>query len=322
MENYKNIFKEYLKKGIFPKIDFFKEADDDFFRWYKKIFEGSFLKDFIVEDLAEIFFHQFDLIILKRFQGEKSTYSFFDTEEDFILFLQSFAMRHQVDWNQKNNFLSFFTFIGKEKLRCTLIYTAQGPKMFLRKLYFKPLDLNAFCSNELLLKKIIEEKNNVLICGATSSGKTTLLSSLLNEVKEEHVIILEDHEEISYLGTQSTRLVGGQLEEIVPKALRMTPDRLILGEIRSYEVLSLQLILNTGHRGVLTTLHADSAVNALERLALLYTAYVKNLDYKISLKLFCQNLHKVIYLEKGQIKEVIEVLGAHEHKVIYEELKI
>jgi Flp pilus assembly CpaF family ATPase len=190
--------------------------------------------------------------------------------------------------------------------------------MFLRKIQKTPLILKSFCEESSFIESLIVKKKNILIAGSTGSGKSSLLSSLLGFIpQEEHVIILEDHFELTCSLPFTTRLVGQDFSVLVPRSLRMTPDRIILGEIRSYEVLGLQLILNTGHQGVMATLHASSAVNALERLALLYTIYAKNLEYALSLKLFCQNIHHVIFLEKGRIETTIEIKGSLGDKVLY-----
>lgn len=313
-------YETLLSQGVLPEKDFFKEFSQDFSSWYDKIYYSYFLNQFAQEeDLVEIFFHNYSSIILKFFSKSLMHYTdVFFSENEYVLFLQTFALKRKISWNQTQDFVSFFTEIDSNLFRVTLSFTVNSPKMFLRKIQKTPLLINNFCTESTFVQNLILKKKNVLIAGSTGSGKSSLLSSLLNFIpKEEHIVILEDHFELTCSLPFTTRLVSHDFSVLVPRSLRMTPDRIIIGEIRSNEVLGLQLILNTGHQGVMATLHASSAVNALERLALLYTIYAKNLDYTLSLKLFCQNIHHVIFLQNGKIDHIIEVKGSLEDKVLY-----
>lgn len=130
------------------------------------------------------------------------------------------------------------------------------------------------------LKQIIHNRDSLLICGGTGSGKTTLLNLLLEEVPSgERIIALEDIPELApnhphYLCLE-TRAANADgigtidLRTLLKQTLRMRPDRILLGECRGPEVLDLLQALNTGHRGTLATIHANSCREALRRLELL-----------------------------------------------------
>ena len=131
-----------------------------------------------------------------------------------------------------------------------------------------------------LLEKAVTQGESVLLAGATGSGKTTLASELLGAVpKDERLILLEDTPELAPLHPHSVRLVSRppnadgfgevSLRTLLKQVLRMRPDRVILGECRGAEVLELLQALNTGHRGALATLHANSSRDALKRIELL-----------------------------------------------------
>jgi pilus assembly protein CpaF len=126
----------------------------------------------------------------------------------------------------------------------------------------------------------VREGDSILISGATGSGKTTLASDLLEEVPSiERIIALEDTAELAPRHPHFLTLVSrppnadgfGEvtLRTLLKQTLRMRPDRVVLGECRGNEVLELLQALNTGHRGALATLHANSPRDALRRIELL-----------------------------------------------------
>ena len=130
------------------------------------------------------------------------------------------------------------------------------------------------------LATAVRAGDSLLIAGATGSGKTTLASDLLESVPhEERMIALEDTPELSPVHPHFVSLLSrppnadgyGEvtLRVLLKQALRMRPDRIILGECRGAEVLDLLQALNTGHRGALATLHANSPRDALRRIELL-----------------------------------------------------
>ena len=120
------------------------------------------------------------------------------------------------------------------------------------------------------LRRMIAERRGFLISGGTGTGKTTLLNALLGLcTPQERLILLEDtpelapqHEQVIALKTRAANSEGAGeigLGELIVQALRMGPDRLVVGECRGAEVVHLLTAMNTGHRGAGTTLHANSA---------------------------------------------------------------
>ena len=127
------------------------------------------------------------------------------------------------------------------------------------------------------LEAAVEAKLNILICGGTGSGKTTLLNVLSSFIsKEERIVTIEDAAELSLsqehvvsLETKPATYEGVHnigIRELVINALRMRPDRIIVGEVRGKEAFDMLQAMNTGHDGSLTTLHANSPIDALNRL--------------------------------------------------------
>ncbi len=128
-----------------------------------------------------------------------------------------------------------------------------------------------------LLEQAVGERRSVLVSGGTGSGKTTLLNALSGFVSPgERLVTIEDAAELRLQRRHVVRLesrpagVEGRgevtIRDLLRNALRMRPDRIVIGEVRGAEALDLLTALNTGHRGALSTVHANSPADALARL--------------------------------------------------------
>jgi pilus assembly protein CpaF len=127
------------------------------------------------------------------------------------------------------------------------------------------------------LETYVVDRHSVLISGGTGSGKTTLLNALSGFVTpRERLVTIEDAAELRLQGRHVVRLesrpagIEGRgevtIRDLLRNALRMRPDRIVIGEVRGVEALDLLTALNTGHRGALSTVHANSPADALARL--------------------------------------------------------
>ena len=129
------------------------------------------------------------------------------------------------------------------------------------------------------LRAAIGQRKTILISGGTSTGKTTFLNAMLREIpKSERVILVEDTPELRLPNDNGVGLVAvkGDLgeakvtaNELLQAALRLRPDRIVLGELRGAESVSFLRAINTGHPGSFSTIHANSLRGALEQLALM-----------------------------------------------------
>lgn len=124
-------------------------------------------------------------------------------------------------------------------------------------------------------RRAVEGRKTILVSGATGSGKTTFVNALLAEVPPgERVITIEDTVELHVRAPNRVRLLSNEqagvtTRELVRLALRMRPDRIVVGEVRGGEAFDLLQSFHTGHEGGMATLHANSARLALHRLATL-----------------------------------------------------
>lgn len=122
----------------------------------------------------------------------------------------------------------------------------------------------------------VRQRRNLAVCGRAGVGKTTLLARLLGEVGEDRVVVIEDAPELRQPSPHTVHLrtraaspegVGGiDIATLLRNALRMRPDRLVVGEVRGREVADLLQAMNTGHDGSMTTVHANGAAEAIVRL--------------------------------------------------------
>ncbi|CAE6688354.1 hypothetical protein R75461_00090 [Paraburkholderia nemoris] len=159
-----------------------------------------------------------------------------------------------------------------------------GPLVSIRRFAVNPLTVADMINNQSftpamaqLLEALIKSKLNVLISGGTGSGKTTLLNLLSGFIPEdERVVTIEDAAELQMrqqhvlrLETRPPNIEGkGEISQrsLVRNALRMRPDRIVLGEVRGAEALDMLHAMNTGHEGSMATLHANTPRDALTRL--------------------------------------------------------
>ena len=129
------------------------------------------------------------------------------------------------------------------------------------------------------LREAIRQRRTILISGGTSTGKTTFLNAMLGEIpSHQRVILVEDTPELKLPGENGVGLIAvkGELgeakvtaNELLQAALRLRPDRIVLGELRGAESVSFLRAINTGHPGSFSTIHANSLRGALDQLALM-----------------------------------------------------
>lgn len=159
-----------------------------------------------------------------------------------------------------------------------------GPVLTIRKFKEELANIDDFLRNGTLtsymarfLEACVESKLNMIICGGTGSGKTSLLNILSSFIGDnERIITIEDaaelrlkQEHVISLETRLTNYEGSgeiTIRDLVINSLRMRPDRIIVGEVRGKEAFDMLQAMNTGHAGSLTTMHANSSYDALNRL--------------------------------------------------------
>ena len=160
-----------------------------------------------------------------------------------------------------------------------------GPILTIRKFPDKPISMEKLLELGSLTKEVsdflsrlVRARYNIMVCGGTGSGKTTFLNVLSNFIpEEERIITIEDSAELQIhrvpnlvsLETRNANVEGCReitIRELIKASLRMRPDRVIVGEVRGSEAIDMLQAMNTGHDGSMSTGHANSAKDMLNRL--------------------------------------------------------
>ncbi len=173
------------------------------------------------------------------------------------------------------------------------------------------------------LEAAVGERRSILVSGGTGSGKTTLLNALSSFIgAEERVVTIEDAAELRLQQSHVVRLesrpagVEGRgevtIRDLLRNALRMRPDRIVIGEVRGVEALDLLTALNTGHDGALSTVHANSPGDALARLETLALMAGVGLPHAAVAEQVRRGIDLVVHLQRRadgarRVTEIVEV---------------
>ncbi|KPV40099.1 pilus assembly protein CpaF [Thiohalorhabdus denitrificans] len=218
-----------------------------------------------------------------------------------------------------------------------------GPMLSIRKFSEDPLTMENLVERKSLtagmadfLRSAVRSRVNVLISGGTGTGKTTLLNAMSGSIPEwERVVTIEDSAELQLQQPHVVRMetrppnIEGEGEitqrDLVRNALRMRPDRMVLGEVRGEEALDMLQAMNTGHEGSLTTIHANTPRDSMTRLDHMVGMTGISIPPNVIRHQISSALHLVVQLERlmdGRrlVSSIQEITGMEEEVISMQEI--
>jgi pilus assembly protein CpaF len=218
-----------------------------------------------------------------------------------------------------------------------------GPALSIRRFGRDPLTEREILANKSvtpsmmeLLAAMVRGKLNVLISGGTGAGKTTLLNILSAHIPNtERIITIEDaaelqlrQEHVVRLETRPPNIEGKgaiRMRQLVINCLRMRPDRIIVGEVRGEEAFDMLQAMNTGHEGSLTTIHANTAADALSRVENMVSMANLNIPDRAIRQQIAAAVHVVVQIARladgtRKITNISEVIGIEHDQISLQEL--
>lgn len=238
----------------------------------------------LLPNLTDILVNRFDDVWIDRGHGLERTDIRFNSEIAAQEFAKRIATRGHRRLDEAQPFVDIQTESGLRFHAILPPISLAGVSMSIRTPSQNPLTLEDMLTSGNLnedsyrvITEIIDSRKSFIVSGGTGSGKTTLLAAMLARVQPtQRIVVIEDSAELSITHPNTvsvqSRLAnsegagGVSMTDLVRQALRMRPDRIVVGEVRGSEVSALLLALNTGHKGSATTIHADAATSVPTRI--------------------------------------------------------
>jgi pilus assembly protein CpaF len=218
-----------------------------------------------------------------------------------------------------------------------------GPILTIRKFAVRPFTAQDLITNSSMtvqlvsfLKACVEARVNMVISGGTGSGKTTLLNVLSSFIpNRERIITIEDTAELQLNQRHVVRLekrppnIEGRgeitIRQLVVNALRMRPDRIVVGECRAGEALDMLQAMNTGHDGSMTTIHSNGPRDALRRIETMVLMAGFDLPLKAIREQVASSIELVVHVERmkdgtRKVVQVAEVQGMESDTIVMQDL--
>lgn len=272
------------------------------------------------DDVTELMLNSDGLLWVERF-GKPMAVESSMTQTQAMLLMRALAGYHQISLTPESPILECECPIDGSRFEGIIPPITTAPTFALRKKALRVFSLQEYVDAGMLspaqydiLKRAIIERKNILIVGGTGSGKTTFANALIHQMVctcgGDRIIIIEDTNEIQCSAPNAVILRSNAttpIAQLLRATLRLRPDRILVGEVRGGEALSLLKAWNTGHDGGLATIHANSAKLGLLRLE----DCIAEVSQHINHNLIAQTVNIVVFIEKTsegrQIKEIIQV---------------
>ncbi|MCR5291267.1 MAG: CpaF family protein [Eubacterium sp.] len=297
---------------------------------------GELLRD---ESVTEIMANRYDEIFVERDGRMELSDVKFESVENMESIMQRIAAEDGKEINQANPMADAMLSDGSRVNMTFPPITLDGPTITIRKFPTETMTAEKLIeygtlTEELayILGAMVRSRYNILISGGTSSGKTSFLNAMSGYIlPDERIITIEDSAELKLLGIKNYIRMTKRYEnssgtgevtirQLIRNALRMTPTRIIVGEVRGAEALDMLQAMNTGHDGSMSTAHANSTEAMLSRLGEMISEGNNGFSDTTIQKQIASSLDIIIQLTRDlngnrRVAEITEVEGYDENGV-------
>lgn len=294
--------------------------------------EAGPLKPLLMDnDVSEIMANSWNEVFYERNGVIESSREHFASPVAFEQCIQSLCVFAGKEVSRRNPFVDARLPDGSRMNVVVPPVAFGGPVLTIRKAINSLMDFRALIERGALtdkavyfLNKLVDARQNIVITGASGSGKTTLLSVLTSFVDgAQRLIVVEDTTEVKIQVKNFVRMEVPQLgiagdevsmKDLLRNALRMRPDRLIVGECRGAETIDMILAMNTGHEGSMTTIHANSAIDGLTRMESMVLHSGTQLPRSLIQENIATTIQFVMHTDiapdgKRRLDEILEIRG-------------
>lgn len=353
--NLSNVSDDDLEEGILREIDKYyagsylsltdkAQLADDI---YSSI-RGFGLLDSIMNDdsVTEVMINGSQEIFIEKAGKLQRLSEAFESEEKLLDIIQRIVALAGREVNQANPIVDTRLPDGSRVNVVLPPISLKGSIVTIRKFSKEPMTVEKLIEYGSItpqiaevLKLLVKAKYNIFICGGTGSGKTTFLNAISNFIpSDERVITIEDSAELQIanvenlvsLETRNANTAGvGEISirDLIKSALRMRPDRIVVGEVRGAEALDMLQAMNTGHDGSLSTGHANSTRDMLSRLETMVLTGADGLPLDAVRQQIASAVDIIIHLSRLRDRsrktvEITEVVGCENHEIVLNPLYV
>ena len=292
---------------------------------------GQIIQD---EDVTEIMINGYKDVFVEKNGNLKKLESHFESADELRTIITKFVSEAGREVNESEPIVDTYLKASGARVNVVMPPVAlNGPIVTIRRFPKDPMTVEKLLkygsiTNEVaeVLELLVRARYNIFVCGGTGSGKTTFLNALSNFIpRSERIITVEDTAElqiknIDNLVRLQTRNAGPDgkgaitITDLIKSALRMRPDRIVVGEVRGGETLDMLQAMNTGHDGSLSTGHANSTYDMLSRLETMVLQGAAGLPLEAIRQQIGSAVDIIIHLSRLRDKsrktmQIVEILG-------------
>ena len=294
-------------------------------------------------DVADILVNTHRQVYIERFGRLELTPTKFDNDEHVMRIIDRIVSRVGRRVDESSPMVDARLPDGSRVNAIIPPLSIDGPVLSIRRFGVRTLNMTDLLELHTVspgmaevLQGTVKARLNTLICGGTGSGKTTLLNAMSSFIPhEERIVTIEDAAELQLLQPHTVRLetrpsnIEGRGEitqrDLVKNALRMRPDRIVVGEVRGSEVLDMLQAMNTGHDGSLTTIHANTSRDALHRMETLMLMSGVTLPNRVMREQISAALDVIVHVTRlsdgtRRVMAVSEIVGMEQDVVAMQDI--